>query len=140
MVEPPRTQSNLPCRPSSPQHSGSSRFGVVEPLRTHSNLPCRPASPFITVVQGGLVWSNRFELTRTCPVGLLPLHHSSSGRFGVVEPPRTQWNLACRPASPFITVVQLSSCRFDHAEPSQTTELREVRYGRTAPNLLEPAL
>ena len=29
-------------------------------------------SSFITVVRGGLVWSNRSKLTRTFPVGLLP--------------------------------------------------------------------
>ena len=48
------------------------RFKHIEPHRTQSNLPCRPAYPFITVVRGGSVWSNRPELTRTCPVGLLP--------------------------------------------------------------------
>ena len=26
------------------------RFGGVEPPKTHSNLPCRPASPFVIVV------------------------------------------------------------------------------------------
>ena len=46
---------------------------MVEPPRTHSNLPCRPASLFITAVGGGSVWSNLLELTRTCPVGLLLL-------------------------------------------------------------------
>ena len=54
-------------------NSGSSGFGVVEPPRTHSNLPCRPASPFVTVVQGGSVGSNYPKLTPTFPVGLFPL-------------------------------------------------------------------
>ena len=128
MVEPPRTHSNLPCRPASPcitvvrgglvwskcsELTGtcpvgllppaSQRFGMVEPPRTHSNVPCMPASPFITVVRGGSVWSKRSELTGTCPVGLLP---PASQRFGVVEPPRTHSNLPCMPASPFITVVR----------------------------------
>ena len=40
-------------------YTSSRRFGVVESPRTQSNLPCRPASPFITVVRGSLVWSNR---------------------------------------------------------------------------------
>ena len=79
VVEPPRTHSNLPCRPASPfitlVRCGSRRFGTVEPPRTHSQLPFRPASPFITVVRGGLVWLNHPELTRTFPVDRL-LHSS----------------------------------------------------------------
>ena len=58
-------------------HSGLRRFGVVEPPRTRSNLPCGPASPFVTLVRGGLVYSNLPKLTRNFPVGLLP--------------PTTQW-------------------------------------------------
>ena len=54
------------------QHSGSSGFGVVEPPRTHSNLPCRPASPFVTVVRGGSVGSTYPKRTPTFPVGLFP--------------------------------------------------------------------
>ena len=68
IVEPPRTQSNLPCRPASPlHHSGSRRFGEVEPPRTHSKLPYRPASPCITVVRGGSVCSRWFECTAPSP-------------------------------------------------------------------------
>ena len=71
MVEPPRTHSNLPCRPASLLITavGGGRCG-----RTSSNSlepSCRPASLFITAVGGGSVWSNFLELTRTCPVGLL---------------------------------------------------------------------
>ena len=150
---------------------------MVEQPRTYWNLPCRPASPCITVVRGGSVCSNHSELTRTCPLGRFPLHHSGSGRFGMVEPPQTQSNLPCRPASPFITCLR----RFGVVEPPRTqsnlpcrpaspfiTVLREgsvcsnrseltrtcpvgplptasqwfgkVRYCRTAPNSVEPAL
>ena len=63
-----KTQASFPLL-----HSGSSGFGVVEPPRTHSNLPCRPASPFVTVVRGGSVGSNYPKLTPTFPVGLFPL-------------------------------------------------------------------
>ena len=114
MVEPPQTQSNLPCRPASPFITYSRRFGVVEPPRTQSNLPCRPASPFITVLREGSVCSNRSELTRTCPVGPLP---PASGRFSIVEPPRTQLNLPCRPASP---LHHSDSRRFGEVEPPRT--------------------
>ena len=80
MVEPPRTHSNLPCRPASfVYNSGWMRFCVVEPPRTHPNLPCRPASLFITAVGGGSVWSNLLELTRTCPAGLLLLFITAVG-------------------------------------------------------------
>ena len=48
----------------------SHEFGVVQLFRTCSN--CRPTSPYITVVRGDLVWSNHPELTRTCPIDLLP--------------------------------------------------------------------
>jgi len=73
VVEPPRTQSNLPCKACIPlHHSSSRRFGVFEPPQTHSNLPCGPASPFVTVIRGGSVYSNLPRLTRTIPVGLLP--------------------------------------------------------------------
>ena len=124
VVEPPRTQSNLPCRPAYLHHSGSGRFGVVEP-RTQSNLPCRPASPFITVVRGGSVWSNRPELTRICPVGLLP---PSSQCFGEVRCGRTApnslepqaSNLPCRHASPFITVVWEGSVWSNRPELTRT--------------------
>ena len=60
-------------------HSGSRRFAVVEPPRTHAFLP---ASPFVTVIQGGSVFLNLPELTRTFPVGLLP---PSSQWFEVVQ-------------------------------------------------------
>ena len=56
-----------------PLHHGSSRrFDVVEPPRTHSKLPCRPDSPSSKVVRGGSALSNHPELTRNCPVGLIP--------------------------------------------------------------------
>ena len=48
-------------------HNGNGVCCVYFP----SNLPCRPTSPFITVVRGDSVWTNRPELSRTCPVGLL---------------------------------------------------------------------
>ena len=63
----PSLQASFPLH-----HSGSSWFGVVEPPRTHSNLPCRPVSPFVTVVRGGSVGSNYPKLTPTFPVGLFP--------------------------------------------------------------------
>ena len=132
---------------------------MVEPPRTHSKLPCRPASPFIrvvrgrpklirtcpvgfiNVVRGGSVRSNRPELTRTSPEGLLPptsqwiedvqcsrtfpnslqtaletrfpLHHSGSRRFDVDEPPQTQSNLPCR-------LHQCCLRRFGEVEPGGT--------------------
>ena len=124
MVEPPQTQSNLPCRPASPFITCLRRFGVVEPPRTQSNLPCRPASPFITVLREGSVCSNRSELTRTCPVGPLPTASQWFGKVrycrtapNSVEPPRTQSNLPCRPASP---LHHSGLRRFGVFEPLQT--------------------
>ena len=98
-----------------------------------------------TVVRGDSVWSNHPELTRTCPIGLLPpaakwfeevrcgrttpnslktalwacfpLYHSGSRRFSVVEPPQTHSNLPCRHASPCITVVRGGSEWSNHPEP-----------------------
>ena len=128
---------------------------------------------FINVVRGGSVRSNRSELTRTSPEGLLPptsqwledvrcsrtfpnslqtaleacfpFHHSGSRRFYVVEPPRTH---SCRPASPFVTVIQGGSVYLNLPELTQTTvmkgeagrngSLESVRGGSTALNLLEP--
>ena len=122
------------------RHSGSGRFGMVEPPRTHSKLPCRPASPSITVVRCGRTstnsletdllppssqWFGKVRCSRNSPNSLRTACRppspciSGSGRFGVVEPPRTHSNLPCRPPSPCITV---------------------VRCGRNALNLLEPAL
>ena len=98
-----------------------------------------------TVVRGDSVWSNHPELTRTCPIGLLPpaakwfeevrcgrntpnslktalwacfpLYHSGSRRFSVVEPPQTHSNLPCRHASPCITVVRGGSAWSNHPDP-----------------------
>ena len=127
------------------QQSGSRRFGVVEPPRTHSKLLCRPYSPYITVVRGGSVWSNRPELTRTCPA-CFPLHHSGSRRFGVVEPHRTHSKLHCRPASPCITVVRGVSVLSNHPKltrncpvglfPPAAKWFKEVRCCQTTPNSL----
>ena len=65
-----------------------------------------PASQLFGEVQCGRTTLNSVEPTLSAR---FPLHHSGLGRFGVVEPPRTQSNLPCRPASPFITVVRGSS-------------------------------
>jgi len=90
------------------------------------------------------VYSNLLKLTPNCPSGQLPpssqwfkgvrcgrtapnsiqpslqacfpLHHSSSRRFGVFEPPQTHSNLPCRPASPYITVVRRGSVRLNLLE------------------------
>ena len=130
---------NLPCRPTSPfitvVPGGSVWTNRPKLSRTCPVGLLTPSSQWF-----GEVPSNRPELSRTCPVGLLlpssqwfgevrcvrttpnslepalsarfPLHHSGSGRFGVVEPPRTHSNLPCRPASPFITVVRGGSALF----------------------------
>ena len=39
---------------------------MVKPCRTNSKLHCKSASPVVRV------WLNHTELTRNCPVGLLP--------------------------------------------------------------------
>ena len=68
------------------------------------------------------MWSNHPEPTQTYHVGMHPLHHSGSLRFGLVEPPRTHSKLPCRLASSSSKVVQ------------------EVLCGRTTQNSLEPTL
>ena len=142
MVELPRANSNLPCRPASP-------FSTV--VRGRSVCLNRPKLTrtcpvgFIKVVRGGSVRSNRSELTRTSPEGLLPptsqwlevvrcsrtfpnslktaleacfpFHHSGSRRFDVVEPPRTH---AFLPASPFVTVIQGGSVYLNLTELTRT--------------------
>ena len=142
MVELPRANSNLPCRPASP-------FSTV--VRGRSVCLNRPKLTrtcpvgFIKVVRGGSVRSNRSELTRTSPEGLLPptaqwiedvrcsrtfpnslktaleacfpFHHSGSRRFDVVEPPRTHSFL---PASPFVTVIQGGSVFLNLPELTRT--------------------
>ena len=133
---------------------------------------------FINVVRGGSVRLNRSELTRTSPEGLVPptsqwiedvrcsrtfpnslqtsleacfpFHHSGSRRFDVVEPPRTHSILPCRPASPFVTVIQGGSVQLNLPEltpncpsgqlPPSSQWFEWVRCGRTAPNSLEPSL
>jgi len=146
-------------------HSGLRRFGAVKPPRTHSNLPCRPASPFVTVIRGGSVYSNLPKLTRTFPVGQLPptsqwfeevrcsqtssnslqttlqasfpLRHSGSRKFGWVEPPQTHSNLPCRPA---LNLTELTpNCPSGQLPPSSQW-FGGVRCGQTAPNSLEPSL
>ena len=90
----PSLSACLPFR-----HSGPRRFGVVDLPRAHSNLPFthstlpfRPASPFSTVVRVGSVWSNRPELTRTFPVGLLPHLSQWFDEFGAVRSLHTSSN------------------------------------------------
>ena len=131
------------------------------------------------------MWSNHPELTRNCPVGLLPpasqwfeevwcgrttpnsletafflKQQSGSRRVGVVEPPRTHWNLPCRPASPCFTEVWcgpelIRNCPvgLHHSEvrcgstrncpvgllPPASQWFEEVWCGRTTPNSLETA-
>ena len=85
---------------------------MVEPPSTR-----RPTSPCMTVVQGGSVWSNHTELTQTYPVGMHPMHYSSSLRFGLVEPPRTHLKLHCRPC---ITVVRGGSVWSNHLKLTRT--------------------
>ena len=103
---------------------------------------------FSKVVRGGSVRSNRSELTRTSPEGLLPptaqwieevrcsrtfpnalqtaleacfpFLHSGSRRFYVVEPPQPPSILPCRPASPFITVIQGGSVSLNLPELTRT--------------------
>ena len=104
-----------------------------------------------TEVRRDSVWSNHPELTRTCPIGLLPpaakwfeevrcgrttpnslktalwacfpLYHSGSRRFSVVEPPQTHSNLPCRHASPSITVVRGGSAWSNHPKLTRTCHL-----------------
>ena len=157
---------------------------MVEPPRTHSNLPCRPASPFVTVVRGGSVGSNYPKLTPTFPVGLfspllqcfekvrcirtspnslepnsqleplnirstvilwrkvdialalfrdqLDIRHSGSRRFGGVEPPQTHSNVPCRPVSPFVTVIRGGSVYSNLPYRAGSSELVAVRPHRTS--------
>ena len=63
---------------------------------------------------------NRPKLTPTFPVGLFPLRHSASRRFGVFEPPRTHSILSCTPASPFVTVVRGGSVRSSRPRRTRT--------------------
>ena len=49
------------------RHSGSMCFWEVEPPQTNSNLPCRRSSPYITVVPEGSVQLNLPELTLNYP-------------------------------------------------------------------------
>ena len=59
---------------------------MVEPPRTHLKPPCRPDSPSSKVVRGGSALSNHPELTRNCPVGLIPpASQAVSCEFGVVR-------------------------------------------------------
>ena len=113
--------------------AGSSEFGARPPRK----LSCRPDSPSSKVVRGGSVWSNYPELTRNCPVGLIPLaakwfeevrcgrreylpedarpDSPSSQWFGAIRPHRTSSNHHCDEGGSRPTgQVRLSSRRFDH--------------------------
>ena len=77
-------------------------FDEVRSGRTTSNSLVPTLLASFPLHHRGLVWSNHPELTQTYPVGMHPLHHSSSLRFGPVEPPRTHLKLHCSPASPLV--------------------------------------
>ena len=128
-------------------------FFNFKPPRTHSKHNfwkvafngthvCKGSSPACFL----LVWSNRPELTHTCPVGLLL---PSSQWFGVVEPPRTHSNLLCKPASPFVTVVRGCSVWSNRPELNRTCPVRGSAFPfitvvlaleRLDPSILEHSL
>ena len=132
------------------RHRGSRRFGGVEPPQTLLTLPCRPTFPYITVVRGGSVQWNLPELTPNCPSGQLP---PSSQWFEGVRCGRTapsSLEPSCRPASPFVTVVEGASVGSNRPKrtptflvgllPPSSQRFEEVRCSRTSPNSLDPFL
>ena len=82
--------------------------------------------------------SNHPELTRNCPVGLIPPElQAVSSEFGVVQPQRTSSNHCAeggiRPTGQF----RVSSGWFDHTVRPAAQWFEEVLCGRTTPNSLE---
>ena len=161
MVEPPRTHTNLPCGPASPfmVRVSSRRFDHTEPPRTTVMVTVTfcPRSHLIQTLHLSfklLVWSNRLELSRTCPVGLLPpntvvrvgsvwSNHSEltltcpvgllspssvvrggSSKFGAVRPHRTSPKHCDAQRRRPTGQVRVSSGRFDNTEPHRITVMQ----------------
>ena len=131
---------------------GSNTPNLLEPLWRREKQAYRG---WFERVPGGSTSPNLFEPLwqrgmQAYREGSIEFGRFEYTRFGVVEPPRTHSKLPFRPASPFITVVQVGSVWSNRPELTRTFPVvllphlsqwfEEVRCSWTSPNWLQTAL